>query len=391
MEKISILFSGDFCIRGEGVKNLYDEKIEEISAVIREKTKEHDVSLVNVETVFTDNPTPTKKSGPNISSPTKALDYLKKMGFTIGALANNHVCDQGENQGIASKNMIENLGMSTMGYGKDLCDSNVPIRLEIKGRRISFLNFAENEFNPATESESGFAPIDYYSNAILIKSEKKISDFVFVMLHAGNEQCPFPSSGIKKLTRHFIDAGADSVIISHPHTVQGYEYYNGKPIVYSTGNFFMSKNDKKKTLWNYGYMASLVINPDNSIDITPIPYEFASHCEHFNFLTGEKYDKFIAYLNELCDVIKNTSKNDYKRLEYAWSILYMKDAWGAFLEEMSKDMSNDGAYMLACKNYFCCDSHLEVMQNLFTILTTNRLCEFETEKERILAWQNVSF
>lgn len=391
MEKINVLFAGDFCIRDAGIANLYDEKIDEISAVIKEKTMAHDVSVVNVETVFTDTPTPTKKSGPNIFSPTKAIDYLKKMGFTVGALANNHICDQGDDAGEISKNMIEALGIHTMGYGKNLSEANKAVRTVVKGKRISLLNFAENEFYPAGENTAGFAPIDPFDNARLIKSEKEKADFVFVMLHAGNEECPFPRSGIKKLTRHFVEVGADGVIISHPHTVQGYEYYNGKPIVYSTGNFFMSKNSETKTLWNYGYMASLVINPDNSIEFTPIPYEFGSHCEYFEFLEGEKREKFIAYFNELCDVIKSTSESDYKKLEYAWSILYMKDAWNAYLKEMAKDMSEDGAYMLACKNLFCCESHVEVMQNLFTVVTKNRLSEFEKEKEKILNWQNKAF
>ena len=34
-----------------------------------------------------------------------------------------------------------------------------------------------------------------------------------------------------------IDAGADVVVGSHPHVTQGAEYYRGKLIVYSLGNF----------------------------------------------------------------------------------------------------------------------------------------------------------
>ncbi len=34
-----------------------------------------------------------------------------------------------------------------------------------------------------------------------------------------------------------IDAGADGVIGSHPHVLQGFEYYKDKPISYSLGNF----------------------------------------------------------------------------------------------------------------------------------------------------------
>jgi poly-gamma-glutamate synthesis protein (capsule biosynthesis protein) len=34
-----------------------------------------------------------------------------------------------------------------------------------------------------------------------------------------------------------IDAGADAVVGGHPHVVQGAEVYQGRPIVYSLGNF----------------------------------------------------------------------------------------------------------------------------------------------------------
>ncbi len=388
MEKINILFAGDFCIRGEGVNNLQDEKINEIASVIKEKTSQYDISMVNVETVFTDELSPVPKSGPALSSPVKALELLKKMGFTIGGFANNHVCDQGAYKGVTSMNMVADAGMLTLGCGKNLDEANKPVHIEKKGRKISFLNFAENEFTPATESSFGFAPIDYYENAKLIKAEKEKSDFVFVMLHAGNETCPFPRSGVKKLTHHFVESGADGVIIAHPHTAQGYEYYNGKPIVYSMGNFFMSKKSEERTLWNLGYMTSLTINEDNSITIQPIPYEFGSFGEFFEFFDGDKKEKFLTYLNELCGIIGST---DYKKLEYAWSILYMKESWDGFLEEMSHDMSPDGEFMLFTKNAFCCDSHLEVMQNFFTVLTTNRLGEFEAEKEKIRNWQKVPF
>ena len=391
MDKINILFAGDFCIKGDGVNNLYKEKVDEISEIVKKETLKHDISVLNVETVFTDELSPIKKSGPALSSPVKALELLKKLGFTIGAFANNHVCDQGEEKGIASMKMVEELGMLTLGCGKNLDEANKPLRIEKKGRTISFLNFAENEFNPATESSFGFAPIDYYENARLIKREKETADFVFVMLHAGCEDCPFPRSGLKKLTHHYIDSGADAVIIAHPHTPLGYEYYNEKPIVYSMGNFFMSRAGKEKALWNTGYMVSLSICEDNSISFEPIPYEFDSHGEYFEFLEGDKKEKFIAYLDELCKLIKEISNTDYKKLEYAWSIIFMKASWEGFLEEMTHDMSPDGEYMRLNKNLFCCESHQEVMQNFFTILIENRIGEFEAEKEKIIKMMKVPF
>ena len=41
----------------------------------------------------------------------------------------------------------------------------------------------------------------------------------------------------------YIDAGADAVIGAHPHILQGIEYYKGKPILYSLGNFWFDDYD----------------------------------------------------------------------------------------------------------------------------------------------------
>ena len=44
-----------------------------------------------------------------------------------------------------------------------------------------------------------------------------------------------------------IDAGADVVVGGHPHVTQGAEYYKGKLIVYSLGNFVFNGFDKTGT------------------------------------------------------------------------------------------------------------------------------------------------
>ena len=51
------------------------------------------------------------------------------------------------------------------------------------------------------------------------------------------EREPEPSERQRQLARTMIDAGADVVVGSHPHVTQGAEYYRGKLIVYSLGNF----------------------------------------------------------------------------------------------------------------------------------------------------------
>ena len=61
-----------------------------------------------------------------------------------------------------------------------------------------------------------------------------------VYVHWGTEYSTELQSSQKELARKYIDAGADAVIGAHPHILQGMEFYNGKPIVYSLGNFLFN-------------------------------------------------------------------------------------------------------------------------------------------------------
>lgn len=379
MDKIKLVFAGDFCIRLDGVNHLDEETICRVGAAVSSVTDQYDASIVNVETVFTDTPTPVAKSGPALSSPVMALELLKKMQFKIGAFANNHVCDQGAAQGVRSIQLVKDAGMLTVGAGENLQIANKALQLEIKGKRISILNFAENEFSPATPSTFGFAPIDPYENAKLVKKEKENADFVFVMLHAGNELFPLPRTGVKQLSRQLVDAGADAIIISHPHTPQGIEYYSGKPIVYSLGNFFMSARTTASSMWTLGYLADITIYDDHRVEVTPIPYEFDPAGRWFKLLEGEKKEKFLAYLEELSTIARISDREEYQKYMYAWSICSVKEMWSNFLEEMTQDTSASGEFMYFVRNAFQCESHTEVFRNFFQLYTTDRLHDFDAE------------
>jgi poly-gamma-glutamate capsule biosynthesis protein CapA/YwtB (metallophosphatase superfamily) len=68
------------------------------------------------------------------------------------------------------------------------------------------------------------------------------NDVVVVQLHAGFQFQSAPSDNVKRLARISIDAGADIVIAHHPHVLQGAEWYDGKLILYSLGNFVFEQD-----------------------------------------------------------------------------------------------------------------------------------------------------
>ena len=62
-------------------------------------------------------------------------------------------------------------------------------------------------------------------------------------MHWGWENEATSNARQRQLARTMIDAGADVVIGGHPHVTQEIEHYQGKPIIYSVGNFVMKETD----------------------------------------------------------------------------------------------------------------------------------------------------
>jgi len=56
-------------------------------------------------------------------------------------------------------------------------------------------------------------------------------------MHWGWEHELRASERQRQLARMMIDAGADAIVGGHPHVIQDVEQYQGKPIIYSLGNF----------------------------------------------------------------------------------------------------------------------------------------------------------
>ena len=68
------------------------------------------------------------------------------------------------------------------------------------------------------------------------------AETVVVQFHSGFQFTPAPSDGMRSASRVAIEAGADLVVSHHPHVLQGVEWYEGRPIVYSLGNFLFDQN-----------------------------------------------------------------------------------------------------------------------------------------------------
>ena len=94
----------------------------------------------------------------------------------------------------------------------------------------------------AGRGHGGAAPWVTTKSKTWIGIAKANADVVVVNLHSGFQFQSAPSSFVRLVARHAIDAGADIVIAHHPHVLQGAEWYKGKLIAYSMGNFIFDQD-----------------------------------------------------------------------------------------------------------------------------------------------------
>ena len=67
------------------------------------------------------------------------------------------------------------------------------------------------------------------------------------------------------IAEKLINSGADAIIGGHPHILQGMEYINGNPVVYSLGDFWF--NDETK----YNGLVNLEIDINGLVKMQYIP------------------------------------------------------------------------------------------------------------------------
>ncbi|MBQ2745445.1 MAG: CapA family protein [Lachnospiraceae bacterium] len=236
-----------------------------------------DIMIANHEYVATDLPEEAKDTQQlyNFKSPVAREILWKEMGVDIVSLANNHAMDYGEQSLLDCLDALDAIGIARIGAGKNLADAlKADIRI-VNGKKIAVL--AASRFIVSWEwyaqtNKPGvmttYESTDRYKmmkDEIKRLKEEEKCDIVAVYVHFGQEKSYELTSNQPVIAHGYIDAGADFVIGSHAHNLQGIEIYKGAPIYYNLGNFLFS-NYVSDTM-----VVNIAINADNSVStrITP--------------------------------------------------------------------------------------------------------------------------
>ncbi len=251
---LRLVFAGDVLL-SDHVLNAYG-KAGNISGVVDESLRSviqsSDVFMVNQEFPFSLRGTAAADKQYTFRLPPEKVSLFNELGIDIVTLANNHALDFGADALLDTCQALDEAGIYRVGAGANLDEAKKPVIMEIRGKKIGFLGASRvipvGSWN-ATESGPGM--LTTYDPAVLlreIEAAREECDFLVVYVHWGIERDERPQEYQRTLGRQYIDAGADIVVGSHPHVLQGLEYYKGKPIVYSLGNFIFGSSIPRTAL-----------------------------------------------------------------------------------------------------------------------------------------------
>ncbi len=238
-----LLFGGDVFL-SDHVLEAY-RKAGGISGVLdtgyRKEIADADLFFVNEEFPFSSRGIPAADKQYTFRLPPEKVRILQEMGVDGVTLANNHALDYGLDALLDTCGVLDEAGILHTGAGTDLEAAKGAARYEIKGKTFAVIGATRvipDAGWAAGRSHGGM--LSAYDPSALVSEVSALSkenDYVVAYLHWGIERDELPQDYQRAMGRQLIDAGADLVIGAHPHVLQGIEYYQGKPIVHSLGNF----------------------------------------------------------------------------------------------------------------------------------------------------------
>lgn len=253
-QPVRLLFSGDIYL-SDHVLNAYD-RAGDISGVLddgyRSLIGESDYFAANQEFPFSSRGQQAPDKQYTFRLPESRVSLMNEIGVDLVTLANNHALDFGTDALLDTVSTLDQAGILHVGAGADSEAARQPAIVDVNGVRVGFIG-ASRVIPVAswTAGDSSPGMLTAYDPALLVQTiqeTRPLCDYLVVLIHWGVERAEMPVDHQTSLGRQCIDAGADLVVGSHPHVLQGIEYYRGKPIVYSLGNFIFGSSIPRTAL-----------------------------------------------------------------------------------------------------------------------------------------------
>ena len=197
-------------------------------AKVRDLFAQDDLTVVNLEGVLSDSSEDenTDKTY-RFRGPAEFAQILTAGSIEMVNLANNHSHDYGERGLTDTRQALDREGVAHFG-DREVCV------FEKDGVKIAFFGLSYSQMR---RSDREWAEKEIRR----LERDEGINAVVFTF-HAGREYSEARTAKQQEYARWAVEAGADLVVMHHPHVVQGLSVYDERTVLYSLGNFCFGGN-----------------------------------------------------------------------------------------------------------------------------------------------------
>ncbi|MET8279828.1 CapA family protein [Micromonospora sp. NPDC005174] len=228
-----------------------------------------DLVMGNLEEPLTVD-TGTGKCGPNSTrcfqfrAPPEYAAHLRDAGFRLLNQANNHGYDYGPKGYQNTRKALEKYDLEHTGAPDEITV------VDVKGVKVAVAGFSSYVWSNSL--------VDIAKARTVVAKAATMADVVVVQVHMGGEGAD--KTRVKPGTELFlgenrgdpvrfshamIDAGADLIVGHGPHVLRGMEFYRGRLIAYSLGNFAGGGNSLSNAgRLGWGGVLKVSLKPDGA-------------------------------------------------------------------------------------------------------------------------------
>jgi len=244
---------------------LAPERLRDALAPLGPLLSQADAAVANYEAA-TGDPSVFGKQSVDLAAPPEWMGELAHAHFGVLTVANNHSCDLGRAGLDATLQAASDLGVVPLGAGSDDPPWNARVIAEKDGHHVCALAWTSFVNTRASDGVGGHpngcmrshelavAPFDKRGTEriehAVARARQQGCDALLVVLHGGREYAP-QIWGPRLQARRAAEAGADAVVIHHPHVPSPFEVVTTRdgrrvPVFASVGNLVSNQGESWK-------------------------------------------------------------------------------------------------------------------------------------------------
>ncbi|MDR2479962.1 MAG: CapA family protein [Treponema sp.] len=238
-----------------------------------------DIGMVNLEGTVSSRGNKIEKAY-NFRFDTRTVPILRDSGINAVLLANNHVFDFGLTAFLDTLDHLEQNGIAALGAGRNIEAAASPFVFKKDAMAVRVFGFASyprerSGWDGASAAAGADRPgllfaADGGTGRLKTALSEDTAALNVLMFHGGNEWSWEPDMAARRLYTELAHSGADVLIGSHPHTTQGFEWLEGKPMFWSLGNYVFAGMDNTSG-GEEGLLVRLGFAEKKLIYLEPVP------------------------------------------------------------------------------------------------------------------------